>query len=1534
MKWVYKILRTILVTLLILLFTVPAGLYVALSLPSVQQSIRAEVEKNLSYMLSVDVSIRDISITPFNRVTLYGVSVEDARGDTALEVSKLGAGISFWKLLYKNRVELSYAEIIGMRANIYRDSAGSELNIQPIIDALASKDKNKPPTPYDVRINNVVLRTSQIAYNVLSAPRDTSRIDPNHLFFRGINADISLPAISNDYYRANIRRLTLREASGLDVRTLSVSATVSDTAATLEGLTIALPGSRIAFGDINVNYPSLKEIGRSVCDLPLDVSLAAGSHLRLSDLAFAAPVLKNIDVTGRFALHIQGTVNDPVINRLEIDASPALRLSAQGRVSELTDRESMRFNLNDLKIEALASEWLPIAERLAPVSDTARKIAANAGTVEMIVSGAGSLRGGNLKAEITSASGGILVEGDYMRRSAGFGFAGSVAVDDFDGSQLFDGTGNALAAVGGIDAAVNGDVIIGGGRPECSVSLYVPRIEYRGITYDDGIVATASVEGQDINVYMKSDNPAIDVDLKALVTMGREKSLKLDIDAAGVDLDALTGNSRHGRISGHADADLSGTSPDDVIGRLTVTDLYYATSLPDSRPVDVKHIDIDVSRADSVTVVRLDSDVADGEIRGRYRTATLPAAVKSLLAEVLPGITGASAAENSGSASDDVNDIDFNLTLKTLDPLGTVVKLPVQVIYPVELTGRLDSPGRNADLYVSAPFLQQGNKLIENTTLSARLCGASADTSAATGFLSFNTLMPTKKGPMALALHSDAVNDRVDSRLDFRIHRDTEYSGEFNTSLQFTRQEHGPLRTDLYVNPSKLVFNDTVWNVDASRISIEGKDLAVDHFSVGRSGQHVKINGRSTESESDSIVVSLEDVDLDYVFETLDIPNVMFGGSVSGLLYAKQVLTPDPRAYTPSLAIRGLKYNHSLLGDARINALWNNPRKAVEFDVDIDQADGRRSVVNARIVPGADSLDLRFNTDRIPIGFIQPFMAAFATNVSGYATGQARLWGTFKLVDMVGRLYGEDVKITLGITNTTYTTSDTVLFTPGRITLKDFTVRDDFGHTARLDGWLAHKYFKSPSFSFAVTDARDMLMYDVRESKDRTYYGRLFGNGSVRVNGVPGTVDIGADVSTAPGSTFTFVLSDAMNAQAYNFITFRDRDQARKDSIASATAPPELVRQLKERMNASQDGEPSVYKMNFAIDVTPQALITLVMDPVGGDRIRAHGHGNIRMAYDSRQEDLRLNGTYTVERGTYNFTLQDIIIKEFNITDGSSIAFHGSPYAAQLDIKAAYQLNANLTELDESFAADKELNRTNVPVQAVLKVTGDMRQPEIGYDLNFPTLSQDVYRKVRSIVNTEEMMNRQIIYLLALNRFYTPDYMNATRGNELVSVASSTISSQLSSMLGQLSDNWVIAPNFRSDRGDFSDMEVDLALSSHLLNNRLLLNGNFGYRDKTLNNNSFVGDFDIEYLLNRQGTIRLKAYNRYNDQNYYVKSALTTQGVGIVFKRDFDSFFSFLKPFLRKKEEKSGTPDQSAEENSPDRSVPSDEGTDRSGMTE
>ena len=325
-----------------------------------------------------------------------------------------------------------------------------------------------------------------------------------------------------------------------------------------------------------------------------------------------------------------------------------------------------------------------------------------------------------------------------------------------------------------------------------------------------------------------------------------------------------------------------------------------------------------------------------------------------------------------------------------------------------------------------------------------------------------------------------------------------------------------------------------------------------------------------------------------------------------------------------------------------------------------------------------------------------------------------------------------------------------------------------------------------------------------------------------------------------------------------------------------------------------------MFGLGIRATVTPGALMTLVMDPVGGDRINARGSGALQIDYDSESDDMLMYGKYTLDEGNYNFTLQDLILKDFTIRPGSSISFNGDPLKAILDITAAYRVNTNLSDLDKSFSTDKDLNRTNVPVDAILSVEGDMTSPEISFDIELPTLTQDVERKVKSIVSTEDMMNQQIIYLLALNRFYTPEYMGGSNGGELASVASSTISSQLVNMMGQLTDKVTLAPSIRSDKGDFSDVEVDLALSSRLLNNRLLINGNFGYRDRSTSSTTFIGDFDLEYLLSKNGNLRLKAYNHFNDQNYYLRSALTTQGIGVIYRRDFDNPFTFLKRRKRK----------------------------------
>lgn len=164
----------------------------------------------------------------------------------------------------------------------------------------------------------------------------------------------------------------------------------------------------------------------------------------------------------------------------------------------------------------------------------------------------------------------------------------------------------------------------------------------------------------------------------------------------------------------------------------------------------------------------------------------------------------------------------------------------------------------------------------------------------------------------------------------------------------------------------------------------------------------------------------------------------------------------------------------------------------------------------------------------------------------------------------------------------------------------------------------------------------------------------------------------------------------------------------------------------------------------------------------------------------------------------------------------------------------------------------------------------------------------------------------QIIYLLGIGRFYTYDYSNTnvdngTQSSAMNSLLSSTLSGQLNNMLSHIinSSQWNFGTNLSTGDKGWTDMEVEGMLSGRLLNNRLLINGNFGYRDNQLANTNFVGDFDVQWLLTPSGDIRLKGYNQTNDR-YFAKTTLTTQGIGLLFKRDFGHWKELFHRTLRR----------------------------------
>ncbi|MDE7387135.1 MAG: translocation/assembly module TamB [Muribaculaceae bacterium] len=1496
MNKIYSIIRAIIVVVIAIAITVPATLYVGLSLPPVQREISDVARHELSRLLDADVSIGSLTITPFNRVMLrdVAVAIDDGR-DTVMKVDRLGSGINLYELAVNHRVTVNYVEIIGLDLKLRRDSAGAPLNIQPVIDRLAGDKDKQEETAFDMAVNTVVLRNSSITYDVDDMPLPANgRFSPHHIALYDLSADLQLPGLGASANRAIVKRFMVTERSGLSITDLSGRFLLSPDLLAWRGVTLEMPHSRVRLLDSRIDNPDHKPVAELITTSAIKAGIADGSHIAAADVAPLLPATLDLGDTD---LGITATLSGTVArdSRLQLRLTDgrdlSLTLSAQGY--RLTDTLERR--LSDIRLTAS----LPLA-RMSHMLNMKPKPAAmlaTAGHADVTLRGSLSTTRANLAGTVATDAGTISVDSRLSaldtRRPA---YTVNLGADDIALGRLL-----ANRKLGLADATVKANGHLNGTLknitstlPTGNIEVNIGRLDFNGHPWGDIRATAATTAKGSYRVNVTSDDPAARFTADAWGDMQRgEKNLKLNAVASSIDLAEVTGNAKfEGQMLRFScGASLSGSQPDDISGDARLYEIVLKQ--PGSAdPVKLDGVNVTTAlNADGTRHIGLESDIVSASADGYIYFSTIARHIKETALLSLPALLPPGTAAQGPD-----NDFTYKITVHDTEPWANRLHFPVSNLGHSLIYGSMSSARGDLDINIDAPYLRQGNKLIEKTSLRATVNGADGLSE-----LFFTTKIPTKEGLMKLNLDADAINDSLSTDITWHIERAARYDGHVSADARFAPLTGGTA-AHITVNPGTLTFNDSTWTLNRATVDVYPGMVDVHGINAHRAGQFVKIDGRASHLPDDEISIDLLGINLDYIFESLGIDKVMLGGDATGRFFASNLYSQEPRLLTEGLNVKQISYNKVVLGDAIVKSRWDKDNRAITLDAVIDQPNGLKTLIDGAIYPLNDSLDITFDAHDVDIAFMHPYMSAFASEVSGRASGVARLWGNFKYIDMEGDIAGKDLKLKLTFTNTTYTTTDTISLRLGEITIDDMLLSDDYGNTARLSGKVWHKFFKEPSFKFEVSDASNLLVYDETSRQNPDWYGTIFGNGTASIDGAPGVVNINVAMTTAPGSIFTFVLNDMEEASDYTFITFRDRDlMALGETRKLVDDTPSTVRRLRERLARKEEESASEYNIDLAIDVTPSAAINLVMDPAGGDRIRSRGAGSLRMLYRSADNDLHMYGDYTLEQGDYNFTLQDIIIKDFTIKPGSSIAFTGDPFAASLKIRAAYSLTANLSDLDESFLQDKDLNRTTVPVNAILIVSGAIQQPEITFDLEFPTLTQDTYRKVRSIVSTEEMMNRQIIYLLALSRFYTPDYMGASsRNNELASVASSTISSQLGNILGSLSDNWNIAPSFRSDRGDFSDVEVDVALSSSLLNNRLLFNGNFGYRDKSLNSTQFIGDFDIEYLLNRAGTLRLKGYNRYNDMNYYVRTAQTTQGVGISFRRNFDSFGDLLKGLWRR----------------------------------
>jgi hypothetical protein len=312
------------------------------------------------------------------------------------------------------------------------------------------------------------------------------------------------------------------------------------------------------------------------------------------------------------------------------------------------------------------------------------------------------------------------------------------------------------------------------------------------------------------------------------------------------------------------------------------------------------------------------------------------------------------------------------------------------------------------------------------------------------------------------------------------------------------------------------------------------------------------------------------------------------------------------------------------------------------------------------------------------------------------------------------------------------------------------------------------------------------------------------------------------------------------------------------------------------------------------------------MDENTKDYITLYGNGALRASFHNKGS-FNMFGTYTVDHGTYGITIQNIIKKNFTFNRGGTIVFGGDPYQAALNLQAVYTVSG--VSLSDLNIGNSFTNNT-IRVNCLMNIGGQPAQPQVDFDLEMPTVNADEQQMVRSIINGQQEMNQQVVYLLAIGRFYNQGVNNSGTNEHtdqttlaMQSFLSGTLSSQINTLINQFikNDNWNFGANISTGNEGWHNAEYEGIINGRMLNNRLLINGQFGYRDNATHANpSFIGDFDVQYLLYPNGNLALKVYNQTNDR-YFTKSSLNTQGIGLIMKKDFNGIRDLFSSKKRKK---------------------------------
>jgi len=514
---------------------------------------------------------------------------------------------------------------------------------------------------------------------------------------------------------------------------------------------------------------------------------------------------------------------------------------------------------------------------------------------------------------------------------------------------------------------------------------------------------------------------------------------------------------------------------------------------------------------------------------------------------------------------------------------------------------------------------------------------------------------------------------------------------------------------------------------------------------------------------------------------------------------------------------------------------------------------------------------------------LSPFSAIGSSvfdSLKGTFTGPITLNGNLKDAQLSARLNITDGGIRFPYLGMDYVFDPeaTIEITERAIRFNDFILNDSQGITkTRLLGAINHSYFNDYRLDLAIeTGDEPSLMLNTPYKEGALYYGKGLVTGTASFKGPFNSPVISVKAKTFAGTEIQIPLETETTDFTDDYIRFVSEETEEKEE--------ELIRQ-----NLS-----SKITLDFDLEITSEAEVTVLVDQVSGTELKGSGTGLLLMRLIDGE--FSMFGDYAVSSGNFNYRFGGLIDKDFDLQPGGTITWQGDPYDAQLNLTALYRLSANPAPLLNSSSYPRPVN-TDVSI----RLGGAILQPQIDFGINFPNLSSVIRSEIEYRLRDQSTLERNVFFLLAQGSFVN-DQMGISQGvltGNLMQSASGLLDRVLGESesfdLGLSYEQGFTIPQSNVDIEDRIGVTVSTKLGK-----RVLFNGKLGVPVGGVTETVVAGDVELQVILNKEGTLSAKIFNRENTlSQVFVGAQGYTQGLGLSYQVDFENFKDLIRRVLK-----------------------------------